>query len=130
MKSYVAVFLGGTLGSLFRYVLNMWTGGSFFPWPTLIENLSGSLLLGLLTGFFTARPKKPYIQLALGTGFCGGYTTMSAFSKETMLLLHSSAPYMGMIYLGATLTGGVCLAFIGFSLGSRLSRHGKGAVNS
>ncbi len=51
MKSSVAVFIGGALGSLLRYFVNLHGGTAGFPWPTFIENASGSLLLGLLTGF-------------------------------------------------------------------------------
>jgi CrcB protein len=99
MKSSVAVFIGGALASLLRYFVNLHGGTAGFPWPTFIENASGSLLLGLLTGFFAARAKKPLVQLCLGTGFCGGYTTMSAFSKETVFLLQSAAPHIGVLYL-------------------------------
>lgn len=56
MKSYVAVFIGGAIGSL-RYAVNLLGGTAVFPWPTFIENASGSLLLGLLTGFFAAGQK-------------------------------------------------------------------------
>ncbi|ASB90307.1 CrcB family protein [Bacillus sonorensis] len=120
MKSYLAVFIGGALGSLCRYAINMSAGSAWFPWPTFIENASGSLLLGLLTGFFSSRAKKPLIQLCLGTGFCGGYTTMSAFSKETALILQSAAPHNGVLYLVASLASGICLAFIGIVLGNRI----------
>ncbi|ATH94892.1 fluoride efflux transporter FluC [Bacillus glycinifermentans] len=123
MKPYVAVFIGGTLGSLFRYAVNMSVGGAFFPWPTFIENASGSLLLGLLTGFFSSRAKHKLIQLMLGTGFCGGYTTMSAFSKETALILHSSSPHIGVLYLAASFVSGLCLAFIGIVFGTRIGRN-------
>lgn len=57
MKSYVAVFIGGAIGSLLRYAVNLLGGTAVFPWPTFIENASGSLLLGLLTGFFAAGKK-------------------------------------------------------------------------
>ncbi|WP_307893761.1 fluoride efflux transporter FluC [Bacillus swezeyi] len=122
MKSYVAVFLGGALGSLLRYVLNLNTDSGFFPWATFVENISGSLLLGLLTGFFSFRAKKPLVQLCLGTGFCGGYTTMSAFSKETALILQSSVPQTGVLYLAASLAGGICFALLGIVFGKRISR--------
>ncbi|MFN2746871.1 MULTISPECIES: fluoride efflux transporter FluC [Bacillus] len=117
---YLAVFIGGALGSLLRYIVNLNAGAGFFPWATFIENCSGSLLLGLLTGFFSFRAKKPLVQLCLGTGFCGGYTTMSAFSKETVLILHSSAPEIGIMYLAASLAGGVCFALLGIMLGKRI----------
>lgn len=58
----------------------------------------------------------------LGTGFCGGYTTMSAFSKETALILHSSSPHIGVFYLAASLATGLCLAFIGIVSGTRISQ--------
>ena len=121
MKSYVAVFIGGAIGSLLRYAVNLLGGTAVFPWPTFIENTSGSLLLGLLTGFFAARAKKPLVQLCLGTGFCGGYTTMSAFSKETVFLLQSAAPHIGVLYLIVSLACGVCSAFLGIMIGKRMS---------
>lgn len=121
MKSSVAVFIGGALGSLLRYFVNLHGGTAGFPWPTFIENASGSLLLGLLTGFFAARAKKPLVQLCLGTGFCGGYTTMSAFSKETVFLLQSAAPHIGVLYLIVSLACEVCSAFLGIMIGKRMS---------
>jgi CrcB protein len=61
--------------------------GARFPWSTLIVNASGSLLLGMVTGLILFRHDPSDVKLIIGTGFCGGYTTFSAASFESVRLL-------------------------------------------
>lgn len=91
--STVAVAIGGALGSVLRFWVSAWLGrtGGAFPWGTLVVNASGSLLLGLLTGLISQAGRSPTGWTALLTvGFCGGYTTFSAFSLQTLELLRGS----------------------------------------
>lgn len=78
-------------------------------------NVFGSLLLGAVTGYFINRKRGEIIYLALGTGFCGGFTTMSTFSSEAMQLINHSY-ILGMIYIGSTIFFGVIACFIGLSI--------------
>jgi CrcB protein len=84
---------GGALGSVCRFLL---TGvvqrqlGTGFPYGTLVVNVTGSLLLGILLRYSLDTPGvSPEARALLATGFCGGYTTFSAFSYETMALLQA-----------------------------------------
>jgi CrcB protein len=87
---YFIVFLGGGIGAALRHGVNVaftrWFGASF-PFHTLFENISGSLVMGLLAGYFAFRGNLPQeLRLFLTTGILGGYTTFSAFSLDTVLL--------------------------------------------
>ena len=91
MKLFLAVFVGGGLGSLLRYVLQLaWSGRAgewAFPWSTFGINVLGSFCIGLF-GVLASRLCLPdEARLFLVTGFCGGLSTMSAFGLETVALL-------------------------------------------
>ncbi|MCY8532413.1 CrcB family protein [Bacillus vallismortis] len=120
MKMYSAVFIGGALGALLRYGINMWIQTDQFPAATWLENAAGSLLLGILTGFFMIRAKRPLLSAFIGTGFCGGFTTMSTFSKETVILLQAQSS-LAILYAAVSLTAGIVLALIGVLAGRRIA---------
>ncbi len=85
----VAVGLAGGLGAVARVVLDgalLVRRPPVFPWPTLLVNTLGSLLLGLLTGLVLFRGAPDLLRVALGTGFCGGFTTFSAVSVTSVRL--------------------------------------------
>jgi CrcB protein len=90
MRAYLIVLVGGGIGSALRHAVNVafarWFGTSF-PFHTLFENVSGSLLMGLIAGYFAFKgDASQAVRLFLTTGVLGGYTTFSAFSLEAMLL--------------------------------------------
>ncbi|CAH0202151.1 Putative fluoride ion transporter CrcB [Peribacillus sp. Bi96] len=116
-KSIFAVGIGGAVGALLRYCIILTTDHSFFPFGTLLINIVGSFLLGLINGYFASK-KKSLIFLAWGSGFCGGFTTMSTFSQEMVNLLQTSMLYAGL-YLGATLLFGLVAGFLGLGLFNR-----------
>ncbi|MBT2573988.1 CrcB family protein [Bacillus sp. ISL-51] len=120
MKQYIAIFIGGALGALLRFEMNVHIRSGAFPAATLIENAAGSLLLGLITGYFIIRAKRPLLSAFLGTGFCGGFTTMSTFSKETVFLMQSS-PQDAFLYFAVTMVSGLALAFAGIAAGRQLA---------
>ena len=121
MKEVVWVFIGGGLGSICRYAITiiLKETNSLFPWPTLLANAIGSLLIGVLAD-----------QLMRGTsvqsantlfwiiGFCGGLTTFSAFALENLTLFRTSGGVSLLIY--ASLTYFVCLGMV--VLGTSLSK--------
>lgn len=118
----VLVFLGGGLGSLFRYLMQSLGAHLFpgtFPWGTLIVNLTGSFLLGGLFGFGTAVHIRPEWRLLLATGFLGGYTTFSSWQLESWTLFSSGHWKLGLgNLLGSTVLGlGALVA--GFMAGER-----------
>jgi len=88
---YLLVGIGSFIGGNARYVLAKWVGGVIdarFPLGTFIINVGGSFLLGLIGGFLAehALSHGDEVRLALGVGFCGGFTTFSTFAYETNAL--------------------------------------------
>jgi CrcB protein len=86
----VWVALGGSLGAVCRFVLDGHIRAKFdhnFPWATIAINVSGSFVLGVMTGLLLKQPGLSSIGVVIGIGFCGGYTTFSAASFETVRLL-------------------------------------------
>ncbi len=99
---FLIVFLGGGLGAALRHGVNLAAArilGTAFPFATLFENVSGSLMMGLLAGYFAFRggPTQHW-QLFLTTGILGGYTTFSAFSLDAALLYERGALGMAALY--------------------------------
>lgn len=92
--AWLAFLTAAGAGAVARYLIDVSvrrrTAGAF-PWGTLVVNVSGSLLLGLLTGFGLQHGLSTTGGLVLGTGFCGAYTTFSTFSFETVKLLEEGA---------------------------------------
>ncbi|WP_260284140.1 fluoride efflux transporter FluC [Peribacillus aracenensis] len=116
-KSFFAVGFGGAAGAILRYCVILTAGHSFFPFGTLLINIVGSFLLGMINGYFALK-KKSLVFLALGSGFCGGFTTMSTFSQEVVNLLQTSLALAGL-YIGATLFCGLVAGFFGLGLFNR-----------
>jgi CrcB protein len=90
----IGLIIGGAIGAPARYLLDGFVqdrAAGAFPWGTFVVNVTGSLLLGLITGaaLYHAFPNTPKIWL--GTGFCGSYTTFSTFTFETIRLLEEGA---------------------------------------
>lgn len=111
------VFLGGGCGSIGRWGLSLWIkrfaaewGG--FPIHTLAANFAGCLIIGLCTAWLAKQPNAS-LALLLVTGFCGGFTTFSTFSLESLSLLRSGNLAMGLLYMAASL----CLCIAATALG-------------
>ena len=107
--------LGGAVGAVSRYSLGVWIGqkaGSAFPWATLLVNLAGSILLGLLAG---AEDYVPQVVTAmLGTGFCGAFTTFSTFGYETITMLQNKRYVQGVSYVISSVILGLAGAWAGY----------------
>jgi CrcB protein len=93
---YLLVGMGSFVGGNARFLLARWVGEVFegrFPLGTFLINVSGSFLLGLLGAFLAERivPNADALRLAIGVGFCGGYTTFSTFEFETHALFEDAA---------------------------------------
>lgn len=104
-----SIGLGSGLGGIARYVISAWLTRGLFPLGTLTVNVVGSFLLGLLLFTHAATGWADETTLAaLGTGVLGGFTTMSAFSQETVALVGRGEATLALAYVGATLV--LCLA--------------------
>ena len=109
------VFLSGGLGSALRYSIQRFAGSSQFPYATLSVNIAGCFLAGLFFSFITKHQSTEHIKAVLLAGFCGGFTTFSAFSLESTQL-YKENPVQFLAYVALSLV--VCLAatFLGMRL--------------
>ena len=123
MAGFLIVFLGGGLGAALRHGINLLSArlfGTAFPWHTLIENVTGSLVMGLLAAYFALKgDASQHWRLFMTTGILGGYTTFSAFSLDTVLLYERGETAMAALYVLAS----VALAIGGLFAGLALVRH-------
>lgn len=117
----LAIALGGALGSVLRYAVGRFVqriAHAGFPVGTLAVNVIGCVLVGVLTKHFMNDEANPLLRTALIVGFCGGFTTFSAFSIETVGLLVGGEWVRAGAYVAASLVA--CLA--GTALGFTLAR--------
>jgi fluoride exporter len=115
----VWVSLAGGAGAMTRYVVDIWTRGRMrvdFPVGTLLINVSGSLVLGVLAGLVLAHNASSDLQTIAGTGFCGGYTTFSAASVETIRLAEQRRWVPCLAYAGGSLVLSLLAAGAGLAL--------------
>lgn len=119
------VFLGAGLGANARYWLGRHVAASpaGFPWATLLINVSGSLLLGLLAGGLLGRPVPVVWKLLFGVGVLGGYTTFSTFSVETLEMIQQRQFGSAAGYVLLSVLGGLLAATLGFVLAERMLPH-------
>ena len=114
------VAAGGALGSTTRYLIGtaiQERAGPGFPLGTLVVNVTGSLLLGFLIRYALGGATiSPELRLFLTTGFCGGYTTFSTFSYETVRLFEDGEHWRGVLYVALSVTLSIAGTWLGFSL--------------
>lgn len=123
----VVVFIGAGLGGVARYTLGgviQQAAGSAFPWGTLLVNITGSLLLGFLYVLLEGTAAAPQWRVFLGIGFCGGYTTFSTFSYETVRLLESGDWSRASLYIAGSVLVSLAATFVGFRLADIILRRG------
>ncbi len=119
MKDFLLVFIGGGLGSGLRYLLSMAfvEKKTMFPIGTFIANVLGSLLIGILFALFTKHQLwEQQYKLLAAVGFCGGFTTMSSFSAENILLLRTGNYFLFVLYITLTLAMCLICTFLGFQV--------------
>lgn len=125
MRELLLVAAGGALGSVLRWsataALARLSRDAAFPWGTLAVNLVGSCAIGfVLTLAFERSSVPPATRLFLVTGVLGGFTTFSAFSWETLVLLRDGHALAAAGYAGGSVLGGLLAAFLGVALATRL----------
>lgn len=122
MLNLIAIFIGGGLGSITRYVVAILLRAYSidFPFATLTVNIIGSLILGFTIALFWNKAHwSDTVKIAITIGFCGGLTTFSTFSWETFDLIKNGEALLALIYAFISIL--VCMLAI--SLGAFLSKY-------
>lgn len=117
--TYLIVFLGAGLGGALRHGVNVGTArlGYGFPFGTLLVNVAGSFLMGLLAGYFLLRTGvQQDMRLFLTTGVLGGFTTFSAFSLDAALLIERHAYGAAAGYAAGSVIASIAALFVGLAV--------------
>ena len=126
-RALLLVGAGGAVGTLARWAVSAQVpAAAGWPLATLVVNLAGSFVLGLLLEALLRRgPETRGLRrwrLGLGTGFCGGFTTYSGFAVELDRLVSGGAPTTALAYAGTSLLGGLLAVGLGVALAARAAR--------
>jgi len=120
IKNIVMVALGGSAGSILRYLCQRWVYQLYphpFPWGTLLVNIAGCFLIGI---FYSISERSslltPEWRFLLTTGFCGGFTTFSAFAFENLTLLRSGDITYFILYILVSVVLGIAAVIGGITL--------------
>jgi CrcB protein len=115
------VCLGAIIGAPARYLTDRAVQvrhDTVLPWGTVVVNLTGSFVLGVLTGLAASHTSSSDLILLIGTGFCGTFTTYSAFAYESLRLVETGQRRQAFVNITVSITGGLGAAVIGYSLGA------------
>jgi CrcB protein len=117
MKSFLLVGFGGMIGSMLRYFFTVIIRPASFPYATLLVNVTGCFIIGLVMG---AAIRNDAVtenwKLFLATGICGGFTTFSAFSQECIGLIGQQRYAAAFIYISISIVLGLAATFAGLQL--------------
>jgi CrcB protein len=125
MTRFLIVAAGGGLGAMARYGLGLMLGrmtpGSVWPWATLTANVIGGLAMGLLVGWLALRAGagQESVRLFAAVGLLGGFTTFSAFSLETVLMIERRQFAMAGGYVALSVILSITALFIGLMVARR-----------
>ncbi len=117
LKNILLVGLGGALGSMLRYAVAVWFKHASFPLATFLVNIIGSFIIGLV--FAYALRNESFAlnwRIFLAAGICGGFTTFSAFSLESMQLLQQQRIGLFFLYVIGSLLLGLAATWLGYTL--------------
>ena len=117
--NFLLVFIGGGIGSVLRYAIGLCIGAAGFPWATLAVNVGGSFAIGLFGGWSERFGWSELTNLALTVGLCGGFTTFSTFSKESLALAQSGR----WCAFSAYMFGSIAIGLIAVALGYLIAKH-------
>jgi CrcB protein len=119
-RSFLLVGIGGFIGSIARYVVAVAMSGvisSSFPWATLIVNVAGCFLIGVIFAMSDRGSLlSPEWRIFLTTGFCGGFTTFSTFSYESLRLLQDGEYFYVAVYVLTSVVVGFLATLLGIYL--------------
>ena len=118
LKSVLLVGAGSFAGGVLRYLVSLLMKGTFaslFPWATLAVNLAGCFVIGVIYAFLARSGSASHaLCLLLTTGFCGGFTTFSAFANEGLMMLQSGNIGAFLAYVLTSVFAGVAMVAFGY----------------
>ena len=114
------VALGGSIGASLRYAISSWITYDSFPVATISVNVLGSFILGIIALSVSQSLISTELALFLGVGIIGSFTTMSAFSLETIKMLQDGNTSSASVYILLTFTLCPILAWLGWNVGDKL----------
>lgn len=117
--TWLLVLLGGAVGAPLRYLTDRMIQArhdTVFPWGTFAVNVTGSLILGLLTGAALSGAIGPSVHALAASGFCGALTTYSTFSYETMRLAQTGALLYAAANVAGSVAAGLGAVFLGLAV--------------
>ena len=120
IRNIIAVGAGSFIGGIARYLVSLAMKGisKGFPWATVLVNLIGCLIIGLLWGFLSRNASESTSWgLFLTVGLCGGFTTFSTFSKEALTMLQTGQIWGFASYIALSILAGIVLVAIGYYIG-------------
>jgi CrcB protein len=115
---WIAVGVGGALGSMARHAVNHITRAQQYPWGTAFVNLSGCFVIGLLAGLIASRriTMPSYWREFVFVGVLGGFTTFSTFGLDTFVLGRTHSPGHAALNVGVQVVGGLLAVWLGYRL--------------
>lgn len=119
MKELLIVSVGSFFGGGVRYLVSKGIGmvaGTGFPLPTMMVNIAGCFLIGLISGLASTQSISPSIKLLLTTGFCGGFTTFSTFMNENLMLARGGQIAWALGYTILSLALGLIALVAGYKV--------------
>ena len=120
IRNIIAVGAGSFIGGIARYLVSLAMKGisKGFPWATVLVNLLGCLIIGLLWGFLSRNASESTSWgLFLTVGLCGGFTTFSTFSKEALTMLQTGQIWGFASYIALSILAGIALVALGYYIG-------------
>ena len=124
MQHILAVAVGGGIGAALRYAVTLLAnahGGVVFPYGTVLVNIVGSFLIGLLMMYFQAQADlTPSVKLFAVTGVLGGFTTFSTFNMELLTFIRAGEMGFALLYGGLNVVGAFLFCWLGLAAGTAL----------
>ncbi len=116
LKNILFVGLGGAAGSMLRYAFAVWFKHATFPLATFLVNIIGSFIIGVVFAYsLRSEQFANNWRLFLAAGICGGFTTFSAFSLESFIMLQQQRIGMFALYVTGSLLLGLAATWLGYS---------------
>lgn len=120
IKFLFLVFIGGGLGSVFRFLCSVWLQKiSFFPFGTLFVNVFGALLMGVSLCFLLEKNMSSDWKIFFMTGFLGGFTTFSSFGMEVFLMFKEGTLNKALVYIFVSNFLALLCVYFGFVLAKK-----------